>query len=143
MKLNTAFVGACAAMFALAAAPVFAQESEVKSKTKVEVHRGEKVTASGCVTQGSEGLMLTDVSGQVSHSYLLVGKSDELAKHVGHRVEITGKAADRKDGKVVTETKTEVDGNKTQKTEVKSEGDTGVPVIGVQSVKVVPGACRP
>jgi len=130
------------AVAALAIAPIAAQESEVKTKTKIEVHRGESVKASGCVEQGSDGLMLTDVTGDVTHSYLLVGKSDELQKHVGHRVEIKGKAADRKDGKVVTETKTKVDGGKEQSTKVKSEGsDLGMAVIGVESVKVVPGAC--
>jgi hypothetical protein len=126
---------------ALAAAPLVAQESETKTKTKVEVHRGEKVTASGCVREGADGLMLTDVVGDITHSYLLVGKSEELSKHVGHRVEITGKAADRKDGKVRTEVKSKTDGQKEQKTEVKSEGDLSVPVLGVQSVKPVRGSC--
>ena len=126
---------------ALAAAPLVAQESEIKTRTKVEVHRGEKVTASGCVREGADGLMLTDVVGDITHSYLLVGKSEELSKHVGHRVEITGKAADRKDGKVRTEVKSKTDGQKEQKTEVKSEGDLSVPVLGVQSVKPVRGSC--
>jgi len=129
-------------MAALAAAPLAAQESETKTKTKIEVHNGEKITATGCVKEGPDGLILTDVSGDVTHSYLLVGKSDDLAKQVGHRVEITGKAADRKDGKVVAETRSKTDGQKEQKTQVKSEGDLAVPVIGVQSVKRVSGACR-
>jgi hypothetical protein len=127
---------------ALAAAPIAAQQTEVKTKTKIEVHKGESVKATGCVQERSDGLMLTDVAGDVTHSYILIGKGDELKKHVGHRVEIKGKAADRKDGKVVTETKTKVDGGPEQKTQVKSEGtDLGVPVIGVESVKMVAAAC--
>jgi hypothetical protein len=126
---------------ALVAVPLVAQESETKTKTKVEVHGGEKVTASGCVRESADGLILTDVAGDVSHSYLLIGKSEELAKHVGHRVEITGKAADRKDGKVKTEVTSKTDGQKEQKTEVKSQGDLSVPVLGVQSIKSVRGSC--
>jgi hypothetical protein len=135
-------IAAALSMAALVAAPIVAQETETKTKTKVEVHSGEKIKATGCVRQGADGLILTDVAGDATHSYLLVGKSDELTKRVGQRVEVSGKAADRKDGKVVTETKSKTDDQKTQKTETKAEGDLDVPVLGVQSVKTVSGSCR-
>ena len=51
----------CAA--ALAGATVAAQRSEVHSKQKVEVKDGRKVTVTGCVEQGPDGLVLTDVEG--------------------------------------------------------------------------------
>jgi uncharacterized protein YqgV (UPF0045/DUF77 family) len=127
---------------ALSGALVAAQASEVKTKQKIEVKDGKKVTVSGCVTQAPDGLMLTDVEGNVSHSYMLVGKSDDIAKHVGHRVEITGKAADRGDGKVKVETKTKAPGAPEQKAESKSEGDLDVPLLGVDHVKMIGKSCR-
>jgi hypothetical protein len=137
MKLIVSAIG----IASLTLVPLLAQESEVRTKQKTEVQKGERITATGCVRETAGGVMLTDVGGDATHSYLLVGKSDELAKYVGHRVEVKGKAADRKDGKVKTETKTKV-GDKEQKTEVKSEGDVSMNVLGVDSVKTVPGGCR-
>lgn len=135
-------IASAAAIAALCAVPLVAQQSETKSSQKVEVHKGEKVTVSGCVVQGPEGMIIRDVSGDVGHSYLLVGKTDELAKHVGHRVEITGKAADRKDGKVVTETKSKTGDQKEEKTRTVAEGDLSMPVLGVQNVKSIAGTCN-
>ena len=134
-------IASAAAIAALCAVPLLAQQSETKTTTKVEVHNGEKVTVSGCVIQRGDNLMIRDVSGDVGHSYLLVGKSDELTKHIGHRVEISGKAADRKDGKVVTETKTKTDDDKEQQTKTVSKGDLSIPVLGVEHVKRIAGVC--
>ena len=129
-------------MAALAAAPLAAQESETKTKTKIEVHNGEKITATGCVEQGRQGLILTDVGGGATHSYLLVGKNEDLAKHVGHRVEVVGKAADRKEGKVVTETKSKVEDQKEQKSRTTAEGELTIPALGVEHVKMLSASCR-
>ena len=131
----------CAA--ALAGATVAAQRSEVHSKQKVEVKDGRKVTVTGCVEQGPDGLVLTDVEGAgVTHSYILVGKGDDIAKHVGHRVEITGRAADSDNGKVQVETTMKVDGGKEQKNESKVEGDLSAPFLGVDKVRMVSSTCK-
>ncbi len=126
---------------AFCTAGLLAQSSEVHSKTKLEVKDGKKVTVSGCVQQTGDGLVLSDVEGNVAHSYLLVGKSDDLAKHVGHRVEITGKAADEDHGKIKTETKDKVDGGKEHKTTSKAEGDLSMPLLGVDHVKMLAKSC--
>jgi hypothetical protein len=66
---------------------------------------------------------------------------DDIDKHVGHRVEITGKAADQGKGKIKVETKTE---GTTGKTESKSEvkGDLkGLPFLGVKSLKMIATVC--
>ena len=57
------------------------------------------------------------------HSYLLVGAENDLQNHVGHMVEIKGKAADCEDGKVKVKTKTNIDREHADdiKTESKSE----------------------
>ena len=92
--------------------------------------------------------MLTNVADKTGalHSYMLVSDEDNLSKHVGHRVQIDGKAADRGDGKVQTETKTtmKVDHGDDKETKAKSEvkGDLdGLPYLGVKSVKMIAASC--
>jgi hypothetical protein len=91
--------------------------------------------------------MLTNVADTTGalHSYVLVSDDTDLSKHVGHRVQIDGKAADRGDGKIKTETKTKmkVDGDD-KETKAKSEvkGDlAGLPYLGVKSLKMVAASC--
>ena len=67
------------------------------------IKSGVDITTTGCVDRLADGrLALTSVGGATG--YVLVGKED-LAKHVGHRVEVKGKATDLGNGKVKTETK--------------------------------------
>jgi hypothetical protein len=80
------------------------------------------------------------------HSYLLVGEDGDLQNHVGHMVEVKGKAADRDDGKVKVKTKTKIDREHADdiKTESKSElkGDLiGLPLLGVRDVKMIRPTC--
>ena len=66
---------------------------------------------------------------------------DDIHKHVGERVEITGKAADEGKGKLKVETKAE---GTSGKTESKSEvsGDLkGLPYLGVKSFRVLASVC--
>ena len=100
------------AAFALAAGSAMAQSSEVKTETKVEVKDGKDVKLTGCVERlpeagASARYRLTNVADTAGrrHSYLLVGKDGELDRHVGHMVEVKGKAADREDGKVKVKNK--------------------------------------
>jgi len=143
-----------AAAFCLSAACAIgaaAQTTEQSSKSKITVKDGKDVTVTGCVEPmaSGNGFMLTDAadkSGRV-HSYMLVSDDVDLSKHVGHRVEIKGKATDRGgDAKIKTESETKVktehgDDKETHgKTELK--GDlSGLPFLGVHDVKTIAAAC--
>lgn len=131
-----------------------AQAQDNKSKTRIIVEDGKTITVTGCVQRSHEGgYMLTNVAGKdgAIGSYLLAASDDEkdlddLKKHLGHRLEISGKAADRGDGKIKVETKSEMrkaDGGKA-KSESKSEvkGDLeGLPYLGVKSFRMIATAC--
>jgi len=127
---------------ALCGVGLVAQESETHSKQKIEVKDGKKITARGCVERTPDGLILNDVSGDVNHSYVLVG-ADDLSKHVGHRVEITGKAADRGNGKVKIETERKGEDGREVKTKSESDGNLSMPLLGVQSIKMLSDHCEP
>ena len=129
---------------AICAVGLGAQSSETKSKTKVEVKDGREMTVNGCVerTPGG-GYILTDAAGATR--YALVGDQD-FAKHLGHRVEVSGKVADRNKGKVKVNTKVKTEGEhgKDRETEAKTEakGDLGgMSYVGVKSLKMISSSC--
>lgn len=138
-------VGAAFCVAALCATGADAQSSNTRTKTKVDVKDGKEITTTGCVepTPGG-GYMLTS-PGDGRMNYMLVG-DDDMSKHVGHRVQIRGLAADRGDAKVKIETKTKVDvehGKDTEtKTKTEVKGDMpGMPFLGVKSVKMIASSC--
>lgn len=141
-------LGYTLAAVVLAAGLASAQTIEHRSKTKVKVEDGEQVTLTGCVGQSADGsYVLTNAAGKKGAlgTYVLAATDDnelnDIEKHVGHRVEITGKAVDQGKGKLKVETKTE---GTTGKTESKSEvkGDLkGLPYLGVKSLKMVASVC--
>jgi hypothetical protein len=127
-----------------------AQSATVKSETKVEVKDGKSVTVTGCLGRpaSGSGYVLNDVegSGVKSRSYLLVG-DDDLDAHLGHLVEVKGKASNLGDDarvEVKTKTKVERDDADDKETEssTKLEGDlSAVPYLGVKSVKMIRANC--
>src|SRR5689334_19222280 len=132
----------------LAAGLAAAQDTDSKSKTKIKVDDGKSVTVTGCVERGPEGgFTLTNVANKdgALGSYMLAATDDndlgDIDKHVGHRVEVTGKAADQGKGKIKVESKTEGTSGKTEsKSEVK--GDLkGLPFLGVKSLKMIATVC--
>ena len=136
---------------AACSAGLAAQTTEQTAKTKISVKDGKDVTVTGCVepmTSGN-GFMLTDAadkSGRV-HTYMLVSDDVDLSKHVGQRVEIKGKAADRGDAKIKMEsdTKTKVEHGDDKETHGKTElkGDlSGLPFLGVKDVRTIAAVCR-
>jgi hypothetical protein len=141
------------AAVALAAPPAFAQSAKVKSETKVEVKDGRDVTLTGCVQAnpdptGAARYRLTKVADRegVLQSYMLVGEDGDLERHVGHMVEIKGKAADRKHGKVKVETKTKVERDDADDLETKQESEVegdlvDLPLLGVKDVKMIRPTC--
>lgn len=144
----------CAALVSLttAGASVLAQDVVKKSKTTVSIDSGKEITLTGCVARSDdEQYTLTNAAGKdgALGSYILVADGndrEDLSKHVGHRVEIKGKAVDKGDGKMTIKTEREVktgDGDK-KKTEstTKVKGDLdGLPFLGVKSVRMLATVC--
>jgi hypothetical protein len=117
--------------------------------TRITVQDGKEMTVTGCLARTAEGgYSLTSVAGKdgAVGSYVLAASKkeddlDDLDKHIGHRLEIDGKAADKGSGKLTVETKN--DGKK-GKTETKSEvkGDlSGLPYLGVKSFRMLATVC--
>jgi len=145
MQKLFSFAGAMCLALGIASA----QEMEKKTQTKVSVEDGKTVTVTGCVQRSADGeYILTNVASKdgALSSYVLAADDEDLSKHVGHRLEVTGKAADQGKGKIKVETKNESkvgDGDKA-KTESKSEvkGDLkGLPYLGVKSVRMIASVC--
>lgn len=139
MKKLGCFAGAMCLALGIASA----QDLEKKTQTKVSVEDGKTITVTGCVQRGNDGeLMLTNVANKdgALGSYLLAADDDDLDKHVGHRVEIKGKATDGRDGKVKIESETKTSGNDKVREKTELEGD--VHALGVKSVKMIASSCR-
>jgi hypothetical protein len=113
--------------------------TETKTKTKIDVKDGKNVTITGCLAANpSGGYMLTTTRGE--QKYALV-TDDDLSKHIGHRMEIKGKAADRGDGKVTIES-TGTSGGDTTKVKTELKGDSpDMNYLGVKSVKMISKSC--
>jgi len=143
----------CAALVSLmtAGASVLAQDEVKKSKTTMSIDSGKDMTVTGCVVRSGDEFSLTNAAGKngALGPYVLVAdgdERDELAKYVGHRVEIKGKAADKGDGKLTIKTEREIktddgDTKKSQST-TKVKGDLdGLPFLGVKSVRTLATVC--
>lgn len=139
-----------AAVALLVAAAGAAQTTTAKSETRVKVKDGKEMKVTGCVERNPAGsFMLTHVASRdgTLGNYMLVDKdADDLEDHIGHRVEIKGKVADKDDdARIETRTKTEVKvADDTRKTETRSvlKGDlTGLPFLGVKSIRMIAKAC--
>ena len=147
--MNKAFTATALAL-TLAAGTVAAQSAKVKSETEIEVKDGKEVKLTGCLARSASGtaFLLNNVEGKdvESKSYILVGDAD-LDSHIGHLIEVKGKASDVGDDakiEVKTKTKVERDDADDKKTETKTtlEGDlAGVPYLGVKSVKMLRASC--
>ncbi|SRR6266511_3653375 len=158
MRFVTSFVAAL--MFASFA--VNAQDTTVKSKTKIDDDgKGQKMTYTGCVQTGTETQTFildkvvpvtttktTEVAGtggtvtSTSTSYILVpGEKVELTKHVGHKVEVTGMMMPEGDSKTTTKTKVEREGAPDTKTKETTKVDSNRPHFRVLSVKQLAEPC--
>lgn len=128
-----------------------AQSSTTKTETKVDVKDGKEVTVTGCVeaSETGAGYVLTHVEPRVGNPlaiYTLIGQESSVGRHLGHLVEIKGKATNiGDDGKVEVTTKTKVeraDGDDTvttSKSEI--EGPAAPAYLGVRSVKTLRTSC--
>jgi hypothetical protein len=135
MKLMSATL--CVAALCVAGLGAQSTTETTKSKTKVKVDGGRDVTVSGCLARNLDGgYKITDPRGRTL--YALVG-GDDLDKHVGHRIEVKGKATDGHDGKVKVETETET--SRSEKTKERTELTGDVHALGVKSVKMIASSC--
>jgi hypothetical protein len=136
-----------------ATATMAAQSGEVRRETKIEVKDGKNVTLTGCVERhsdptGATAFQLTDVADKEGRrtAYLLIGKDDDLDDHLGHLVEIKGKASDTADGRVRVKSKTKVerddgDDTKTETTEEVRGDLRGLPILDVGKVRMIRPTC--
>jgi hypothetical protein len=139
----------CAALVCIAT--LGASPRQTESKSKIEVKDGKSVDVTGCIAPSASGtgFMLTNVADKKGalHSYMLVGdEGGDLSKHVGHRVQVAGKVADKGDGKIEvdTKTKTKVEHGDDKETHSKStvKGDMpGMAYLGVKSLKMIAAVC--
>ncbi len=137
---------------ALATSSLSAQTSQAtaKTSTKIEVKDGRDVKVTGCLVRHDvvSGFALSHVLDRDApgEDVMLVGDTDEFAKHVGQMVEIKGKLADGPKGKVRVDSKTKVDREHApdEETRVKSESTgslDGYPVLGVKDLKTLRASC--
>ena len=123
-----------------------AQDGDRLPKTKVIVEDGKEITVTGCIERNVDGgYTITHATGKegVVGSYFLArldGSDNELnglKDHVGHRMEVKGKAADRGEGKLRVETE-----NRRTETKAEVKGDLGgLPFLGVKSVRMLASVC--
>jgi hypothetical protein len=149
MKLSAILLAA-----ALSGIAIAAQDLDKKSSTRIVVEDGDDMTVTGCVQRTPEGsYSLTNAAGRKGSvgTYMLAATDDEddlddLDKHLGHRVEIVGKAADKGKGRIKVLTRSESnkpEGGKA-KTETRSEvkGDlAGLPFLGIKSFRMLASVC--
>jgi len=139
----------CALGLAVMSAVGTNAQVEIKRSTKVEVKGGKEITTTGCVDRLADGrYSLTGVGGEVQ--YVLVGH-ENMAKHIGHRIQARGKATDLGGAEVKTETKTSTkvdvdhgpDERGQRKTTTEEKGDlAGTRFLSVDSVKVLADSCQ-
>ena len=138
MKLICAAFGVAA----MCAVGLGAQSGTTETKTKIDVKDGKEVKVSGCLEHNPGGsYILTNSRGGLRYTLVT---DDDLSKHVGHRIEVKGKAADQGDGKVKIESTVGTSGSdKTEsKTEIKGADMAGMRYLGVKSVKMISASCR-
>ncbi len=155
MRFATSF----AAALVCASIAVHAQDTTVKTQTKVEGDKAKMISYTGCVAAGTDArtyvlnkvvpvttTRTTEVAGTggtistTSTSYFLVpGERVTLQQHVGKRVEVSGLLIPAGDSKTKTEIKRE--GAPDTKITTKSESDQ--PHFQVMSVKELNEPCTP
>lgn len=135
MKLICATLG----LAAMCAVGLSAQSGTTTTKTKIDIKDGKDVTVTGCLeTNPGGGYMLTTSGGALKYA---VVTDDDLAKHLGHRVELKGKAADKGDGKVTIESEVKTGDDKAKaKTELKGDM-AGMHYLGLKSLKMISTSC--
>jgi hypothetical protein len=121
------------------------QTTKTDSKQKIEIKEGKEIRVSGCLEKRADGGYMLTSSESGRMKYALV-TNDDLSKHLGHRVEVQGKATDKGDAKVTIETKVGTSGSSSaddtkDKSKTTLEGDLDLHYLGVKSVKMISASC--
>ena len=135
-----------------------AQDSTIKTKTKVEGDEAQTVTYTGCVRTGTQTQSYvlnnvvpvsksTEVSANAagmptettSTTYALVpGDTVQITEYVGHKVEVTGMLVPK--GEMKTETETKVGDDTTKHEKIETESDA--PQFRVISIRNLAERCE-
>jgi len=135
---------ACVLLMAGATLSAQAADTTTTTTTKIRMQGGEGVTLRGCVEATPDGgYLLTHVRDKagVSQSYVLVSTDEFFPGHVGQRVEVRGKLADRRHGRVdvVSETTT---GGVTSRVETDARSDaSAIQYLGADHMKTIATFC--
>ena len=134
-------IGATLGVMVVCSLGLGAQSSKTKEETKIKVEGGKEVTVSGCLERNDAsggGYLLSTATGGVIYQLVT---DDDLSKHVGHRIQVKGKASDR-DGKVKIDTKVGTSGGEKSESKTEIKGNApGWRYLGVKSVKMVSSSC--
>jgi hypothetical protein len=140
-EVNMKLIYATFGVAAMCAVGLGAQTGTTQTKTKIEVKDGKEIKISGCLerTPGA-GYILTDREGGLKYTLVT---NDDLSKHLGHRIEVKGKAADKGDATVKIESTVGTSGSDKKETssEVKGTDMAGMRYLGVKSVKMLSKSC--
>jgi len=133
---------AIAGLMCTAGAAAQSVTTERTERTKIEIKGGKDVTKTGCLARSgaTTDYVLTDEAGRVQYALVT---NDDLSQYVSRRVEVKGRAADRGDGKVRIEHKTEGTSGEKSESKLEAKGDaTFVPYLGLKSIKTVGSSCK-
>jgi hypothetical protein len=141
MKLTTL----TCALAIVGAATLGAQTTETTTTTttKIDLTGGRHVKVTGCVEPGPDGgyilANVADKSG--THRYMLVSGSDFFRKHVGNRVQVEGRAADRTHGWASIQSDTTTDGVRSHlETDARSDASS-MRYLGADHMKMIAASC--
>ena len=142
------------------AVAVQAQDTTIKSKTKIDGKDAKVVTYTGCVQTGTETqsyvlqravpvsrttrteIGTSGPTTSTTTTYMLIpGEKIELQKHVGHKVEVTGVMLPSGDVKSTTKTKIDREDAEDVKIKEKTKIDDAMPHFRVTSVKHLSESC--
>jgi hypothetical protein len=136
-------IGTAFCLAAICAVGLGAQSGtvETKTKTKIDVKDGKDISIDGCLAANpAGGYLLTTSTGDLKYALVT---DDDLSKHVGHRIQVKGKAADRGDGKVKIESTVGTSGGDKAKSTTELKGDmSDMHYLGVKSVKMISKSCE-
>jgi len=142
MKTTALVLAIGLATIGTAAVTAQSQGTKTTTTTKTEIKNGKDLTVTGCLEKGTGTDYVLNVTRQNGNKepsrYSLITKED-LSAHVGHRVEVHGKAVTDGHGTVSVESKvkTEVGNTAAQETKTKTEGTSGVLETAFLSVTTI------
>ena len=119
-------------------------ETTTTTTTNIQMKGGKSVTFSGCVEADPDGgYLLTHVIDKAGllNSYVLVSTNTFFVKHVGQRVEVEGKLADSRHGRVEVATDTNADGVKSHVETDARHDAAGIRYLGPDHMKAIATFC--